>query len=146
MTALTNLFFAIPGVSVSRDLQLWKHLTPDTPLLDGSAYGHDGGVENCSIFKDGDTWHFFASVGMTRQRLAHIASDDPLRWPALTSAAEIALPVQPWCAHSQEAVFVDDWRAVCGKYAMLYHGLDKADGLAQVGLAFSADLWNWDSP
>jgi hypothetical protein len=131
------------GVSASEDLETWENLTPEAPFIDGSAHNDNGGVENCAILRDGDTWHFFASVGMSPQRLAHVASDAPLTWPPLTPAAEIALRADPWCAHSQSALFVDDWREVCGKYAMIYHGLATPDGLAGFGLAFSEDLWHW---
>lgn len=131
------------GLSASDDLHDWHNLTPDGPFIDGSAYNDNGGVENCAFVRSGDTWHFFASVGMQPQRLAHVASRDPLAWPALTPQAEVPLPLDPWCAHSQSAVFVDDWRQVCGEYAMIYHGIERPDSPATLGLAFSPDLWEW---
>lgn len=133
------------GVHVSDDLERWENLTPDGPFIDGSAYNHNGGVENCSMVHDGERWHFFASVGVDPQGLAHVASEDPLRWPPLTPEDEIALPRDPWCAYHQSAVFVDDWREVCGRWAMVYHGAATRDGQAVFGLAFSDDLWEWEA-
>ncbi len=132
------------GVHASEDLEEWENLTPDGPFVDGSAYNDNGGVENCAMLREGDTWHFFASVGMQPQRLAHVASADPLSWPPLTPEAELDLPLDPWCAYSQSALFVDDWREVCGKWAMIYHGTETPSSNATLGLAFSDDLWHWE--
>jgi len=131
------------GVSASWDLQAWENLTPDGPFIDGSHYYPNGGVENCAIIGTEGEWHFFASVGMSPQRLAHVSAAEPFAWPALTPDAEIILPRDAWCAYSQSAVFVDDWRAVWGKYAMLYHGQQAPDGPGTLGLALSDDLWEW---
>ena len=131
------------GVHVSRDLENWRNLTPEGPFIDGSAYNHNGGVENCSILQDGGWWHFYASVGMQPQRLAHVVAPEPLAWPALTPEAELSLPLDPWCAYSQSALFVDDWREQCGSYVIIYHGLARPEGEATFGLALSDDLWTW---
>jgi len=132
------------GVHVSDSLVTWENITPHQPIIDGSAYDHNGGVENCSILQSEGRWHFFASVGMDPQHLAHVSSlQDPLTWPALTPDTEVALTPAPWCGYHQSAVFVDDWRDVCGRYAMIYHGIGTRIGLAQFGLAFSDDLWEW---
>ena len=131
------------GCHRSADLSAWENLTPDAPFIDGSAYDDNGGVENCAIVQEGDTWHFFASVGVNPQHLAHVAGPSPWDWPALTPADEIALPIEPWCAYHQSALFVDDWRDLCGQWAMIFHGLERPDGEATFGLVFSDDLWAW---
>lgn len=131
------------GYHASDDLEAWENLTPEAPFVDGSAYNANGGVENCAIVRDGDTWHFFASVGMDPQHLAHTAAGSPWEWAPLTPADQIRLPSAPWCAHSQSALFVADWRDLCGQWAMLYHGQQTPDADATLGLAFSDDLWNW---
>jgi len=133
------------GVHASADLKTWENLTPDAPFIDGSAYDGNGGVENCALVRDQETWHFFAGVGMSPQRLGHVASDNPLRWPALTPECEIKLPQESWCAYSQSALFVDDWREICGKWGMIYHGIETPDSNATFGLAFSDDLWTWEA-
>jgi len=134
------------GIHASDDLVAWENLTPDGSFIDGGAYNDNGGVENCAILREGGVWHFFASVGMQPQHLAHVAGDDPFELPPLTPETELKLPEEPWCAHSQSAVFVDDWREVCGRFAMIFHGLTASKGQATFGLAFSDDLWKWSAP
>ncbi len=131
------------GVSVSADLVAWENRTPEAAFIDGSAYNGNGGVENCTVLEAEGRWHFFASVGMSPQHLAHVAAEAPFEWPALTPEAEVDLPEQPWCAYSQAAVFVDDWRDLCGQYAMIYHGVGTPESDAVFGLAFSRDLFGW---
>ncbi len=134
------------GVHVSDDLERWENLTPQAPIIDGSAYNPNGGVENCAVLEARGRWHFFASVGMNPQALAHVASDEgPLSWPALTPETVLDLPHDRWCGYHQSAVFVDDWREQCGRYAMIYHGIETPQGEAAFGLAFSDDLWQWEA-
>jgi len=134
------------GMHASIDMHSWGNLTPRGPFIDGSAYNHNGGVENCAIVRATDEWHFFASVGMQPQRLGHVSAASPFEWPALTPGCELELTLDRWCAYSQSALFVDDWRSVCGKWAMIYHGIETHDADATFGLAFSDDLWHWRPP
>ncbi|MDI9584253.1 MAG: hypothetical protein QM473_08555 [Acidobacteriota bacterium] len=134
------------GAHASCDLERWENLTPETPFIDGSAYNHNGGIENCAVVNDGERWHFFVSVGMAPQKLARVVAPVPFLWPAVTPEDELRLPPAPWCSYNQSALFVDDWREICGKWAMIFHGLDRPDGLATFGLAFSDDLREWEMP
>jgi len=131
------------GMHESTDLEEWQNLTPEGPFIDSAQYNDNGGAENCAVLAVDGRWHFFASVGMNPQRLAHVSADTGSAWPRLGPEAELALPAQAWCAHSQCAVFVDDWREVCGEYVMLYHGIDTLDSEATLGMALSVDLERW---
>ncbi len=77
------------GCHRTRDWRSWENLTPEAPLISGPAYKDNGGVENCALVREGDTWHFFASVGMNPQHLAHVAGPSLWELPPLAPEAEI---------------------------------------------------------
>lgn len=125
------------GHAVTRDknLENWKILTPDKPLIGISERAPDG-VENVAVFKTGKRWTMIYSEAMRTQHLAYAQSADLIHW---TLKGPIDLPVQKWMAKRYGAPFV--WKEPDG-WVMILMG-QRHDGKTTFGLLTSADGVHW---
>lgn len=125
------------GHAVTRDpeLRTWKILTPEQPLIGRSERAPDG-VENVTIFREGDGWTMIYSEGLAEQHLASAWSQDLTHWEI---RGPVPIAKQSWMERRHGAPFV--WRDGEG-WRMILMG-EAGDGRTRFGLLLSADGVQW---
>lgn len=126
------------GHAITRDanLEKWEIVTREKPLMGASESAPDG-VENLTIFKNGEQWFMIYSEGLAKQHIALATSKDLMNWKL---EGPIKLEKQGWYATKHGAPYV--WREG-EKWMMILMGENK--GRTTLGLLVSGDGRKWEA-
>lgn len=132
------------GCWFSDDLQTWRDLSPDRPVLSQDNVQCGATVENPCVIHDGERYRLYYSPCRPGRGLCWAVSDDLVHW---TDQGE--LPTDPtWAAGGFTAHVVTRAERGKGSWLMLFHG-EQCDpdhpetDAAALGLAWSDDLTEW---
>lgn len=128
------------GVAGSTDLEHWKDLTPEAPVI-GVDYPWeepDGNENNCVIRQD-DRWLMLYSASLERQCIAWAVSDDLIHWE---KQGLCDVPVFPGSVNRFGAPFLIPELSRDGRHYMIYQG-ESAEGHLSFFLLESRDFVTW---
>lgn len=130
------------GLMESADLETWREISGDHPVLSRADTPDGATVENPSVVRCGDEdWMYFSPCRPGRG-IGWARSNDRKTW---TDIAYLPFPTLPWAPDGPTAPAVLDLRRELGWAVMAYHG-DRTDHFgAALAFAWSRDLVNWES-
>ncbi len=130
------------GCVTSPDLEEWKEVSPEKPILAQSDTPDNKGIENPCVLKTDDKFVMFFAPCRDGRGIGYAESEDLINWK---DVKYLNFPELPWASGGPTAAMVLDLRKEFGKWVMAYHGdRDKEHGAA-MGIAWSDNLIDWET-